>query len=752
MKKYLLPALGVAVIAVVLGSTIKRVPNGHQAILIGKKGMSAGYGAGTHFVRPFAGPFIIYPVGEVEYRYPDQGAYPVLSGDGVDVSVAVSLRLEVPPGTAQTIYSTLGEDFYSGSERIVKETVEIETANFSVTSTGAMPDGFAEAIVTGIAGEVTNAGFSVMSCRVDEWQVSGDVLPLSVDPRPLRKVVFVGVDGADWHIIDELIAQNRLPNFKKLVREGASGPLTSIEPLLSPLIWTTMATGRLPEEHGILNFTVADPETGKKLPISRLYRKVDAFWNILSDYHRSVDVIGWLATFPAEPISGVMVTDRFGYLAYADAGEATAGTVSPVERMDELRGLVTPSTSVSYEEFYPFVHLDRAAFIQNRSSAFDPKNPISSMLMLYASAKTYRRITNHLFAGDQPDFLATYFELVDATKHLFMHYAPPRRPHVDESGYEINKDAVTAAYVMQDSIIGEFIDKCDDNTVLIVASDHGFKSGESRPQQRPEIWAGKAAFWHRLDGIICLYGNGIRTGFAIEGASILDIAPTFLALQGLPKPQDMPGKILESAFADVLASRVNRSVVSSLDREREVDDLALTSGGAATDEALKKLEALGYITPDNPDAYNNLGQRYQEQGRYSEAIAEFEKALAINPNFPGALNNLGVCYGKLKQYDKAEASLKKAIQLNPEDVYAMNNLAVMFMSLKQLDRARRYSEESVAIEPKYANGHLTLGSIYATMGLLDLAETEFEKALVIDPANRSAQVNLDKVRSQLKAN
>ncbi|MCK5497488.1 MAG: tetratricopeptide repeat protein, partial [Hyphomicrobiaceae bacterium] len=332
--------------------------------------------------------------------------------------------------------------------------------------------------------------------------------------------------------------------------------------------------------------------------------------------------------------------------------------------------------------------------------------------------------------------------------HLFLHYAPPRQPEVDEAVYNMYKNAITEAYVYQDSIIGEFMARCDDNTVLIVASDHGFKSGASRPKLRPEIWAGHAASWHRMDGIICLYGNGIRKGARIENASVLDIAPTVLALQGLPHPQDMPGKVLDDAFEPTLAASLNRARVATLQRKREVDELAASTADAATNEALKKLEALGYITPDNPDAHNNLGQRYQEQGKFREAVEEFEKALAINPNFPSAWNNLGVCYGKLRRYDQAEQALKKAIALNPEDVYAMNNLAVMFMQLNRLEDARVYSERSVTVESNYANGRLTLGAIYATMGKLDLAEAEFLKVLEIDPSNDSAQKNLERVRSQ----
>jgi Flp pilus assembly protein TadD len=565
------------------------------------------------------------------------------------------------------------------------------------------------------------------------------------------RTYLLGVDGADWEIIERLIAADRLPNFKTLVERGATGPLRSIEPLLSPLLWTTMATGKLPEEHGVLSFTIADPSTGKKVPVSRLYRKVDAFWNMLSDYDRAVSVVGWLATFPAEPIDGVMVTDRVGYLAYAEGGGAVAGSVSPEARLDDVASLVVPSASITWEEFRRFVHVDRETFLKNRAMTFDPKNPINNMIMLYASTRTFNNIANRL-ADEQPSLLAVYFELVDATKHLFMHYAPPREADVDENAYALCKDAVDEAYVYQDSIIGSFIERCDrEGAVLMVVSDHGFKSGVSRPKFRPEIWAGKAAFWHRIDGIVCFYGRGIRRGAQLTDASILDIAPTILALQGLPRAEDLPGTILEGAFDEAFLASMNRATVPTLQRKRQLDDMARATDDASTDEALKKLEALGYITPDNPDAHNNLGQRLQAQGKYEDAIEEFRKALAINPNFSGALNNMGVCYGKLRRYPEAKAAFEKALEVSSHDVYALNNLAVMHVEMDRLDEALRYSARSVEVEPRYANGHVTLGSIYATMGKFELAEKALTKALEIDPANQGARINLEKVQRELSA-
>jgi Flp pilus assembly protein TadD len=575
---------------------------------------------------------------------------------------------------------------------------------------------------------------------------------VAVAAEPLRRVVFVGVDGADWEIIQPLVDAGRLPHFATLVRDGASGPLRSLEPALSPLLWTTIATGKLPEEHGILSFTAYDPKTGKKGPITRRHRKVDAFWNMLSDHGRTVDVVGWLATYPAEDINGVMATDRLGYLAYAAAGATARGVLpghlSPPARTEELAAKLVPVAAVQYDDFERFVNIDEATFRKARSPSFDPENPIRNMILLYASTLGYRDIALHLLREDRPDFLAVYFELVDAACHLFMHYAPPRGPEVDEAKYDQFKNAVEEAYILQDEILGELMESAGD-AVIIVASDHGFRSGPLRPKHSPEILAGEAAFWHRLEGVLCLYGDGIRKGHRIEDAALLDVAPTILALQGLPKPADMPGRILVRALDDSLAMRLNSTHVATLQRARQ--EVTTDAEDPAAEAALRKLEALGYITAESPDAHNNLGQRYQKQRQFTKAIVEFEKALALRPDFPGALNNLGACYLELGRFQEAEAALLKALALKPDDIYAMNNIAIMYAKRGDLQKAREYAERAVAVEPNYAKGHLSLGNVYGTLGRFDEAEREFLKVLEIDPANQTAKSNLEKLRAAREA-
>jgi len=126
------------------------------------------------------------------------------------------------------------------------------------------------------------------------------------------RVLLIGVDGADMRIVDRLIGEGKLPTFARLKREGAWGPLRSVEPLLSPLVWTSIATGRRPQDHGILDF-VEIARDGQPTPITSTRRLVPALWNLASTYGRTSGFIGWYASFPAEEVKGFVVSDRLAF-------------------------------------------------------------------------------------------------------------------------------------------------------------------------------------------------------------------------------------------------------------------------------------------------------------------------------------------------------------------------------------------------------------------------------------------------------
>jgi predicted AlkP superfamily phosphohydrolase/phosphomutase len=141
---------------------------------------------------------------------------------------------------------------------------------------------------------------------------------LDSTPKKYNKVIVLGIDGFDPKIMEFLMNEGKLENFKKLKEAGIYKRLETITPSISPVVWTTIATGVNPGKHGIFDFIRFDRE--KNLPYLSIIDQEDSFlgtkfvnpvkrtpfWKTLSDASVFVSSIHWPVTFPAEDISGNM--------------------------------------------------------------------------------------------------------------------------------------------------------------------------------------------------------------------------------------------------------------------------------------------------------------------------------------------------------------------------------------------------------------------------------------------------------------
>ena len=94
----------------------------------------------------------------------------------------------------------------------------------------------------------------------------------------------------------------QMPVLEKFIELGASGQITTLQPILSPMLWTSIATGKRADKHDILGFVKPSPDGKGIRPVTRTSRKCKAIWNILSQSGLRSVVINWYASHPAEPI------------------------------------------------------------------------------------------------------------------------------------------------------------------------------------------------------------------------------------------------------------------------------------------------------------------------------------------------------------------------------------------------------------------------------------------------------------------
>jgi hypothetical protein len=188
-------------------------------------------------------------------------------------------------------------------------------------------------------------------------------------PMKTKKVLIIGWDGADWKVASPLMDDGRMPHLKRFVDGGVMGNISTLYPVLSPMLWTSIATGKRAHKHGIYGFIEPDPNTGAVRPITNLGRKCKAIWNILNQQGYKSNVVGWWPSHPAEPINGVMVSNHF------QASNAAAdkpwpmqkGTIYPASLMQQLAKFRVHPGEIEGELLLPFVP-DAARIDQDKDS------------------------------------------------------------------------------------------------------------------------------------------------------------------------------------------------------------------------------------------------------------------------------------------------------------------------------------------------------------------------------------------------
>jgi predicted AlkP superfamily pyrophosphatase or phosphodiesterase len=412
-------------------------------------------------------------------------------------------------------------------------------------------------------------------------------------------VCIVGIDGATWPVFDQFIDAGLMPNLQQIAGHGARGTLRSFDPTASAIIWTSIATGKGPDQHGIRSF-VAPNRAGKIVPVTSNMRQTKAIWNIASESAITVGFIGWWATWPAEPVRGFLCSDYTWPLLKSDRGFAVGA-----DDRSERSYRTYPDSLL--EELDPFIRTeDRLAAdaLEELGLAAIPPTAGYAIRDIFLKDISYGDMAVHLMDEYQPSLFSVYFEGFDAFCHVFWpavkDYLRARRDGEDavqELPPQIRGlgRALDAHLARLDDYLGALRNRLRPDDVLIVISDHGYGDNpELKPIMRTYGEFITVPHWHTLDGIIAMQGGPIRNGQALSDCSVLDITPTVLALLGLPCGADMNGRPLVSAFTDEFKR-------DHPPRTIETWDAAGTRSGQGPQESpydeamMRRLRALGYL-------------------------------------------------------------------------------------------------------------------------------------------------------------
>jgi predicted AlkP superfamily phosphohydrolase/phosphomutase len=272
--------------------------------------------------------------------------------------------------------------------------------------------------------------------------------------RIASRLLIVGWDAADWKLIDPLLAAGSMPNLKRLIDAGLRADLASLDPKLSPLLWTSIATGKTADKHGILNFI--EPETdGTGLTVSRsTSRRTKALWNILTQSGLRTNVVGWYATHPAEPIAGAIVSNLFQEsqpAAPGDAWPAIPGAVHPAALAEAVFQSRLHPGELTVEEMFALL----PGLPQMRRD--DPR-PRRLAKIVAQCASVHNAATTLLGSKEPWDCAMVFYEMIDVAGHHFMQYYPPRMSHVAEADFAFYREVMPRVYQLQDAMLGTLLE------------------------------------------------------------------------------------------------------------------------------------------------------------------------------------------------------------------------------------------------------------------------------------------------------
>lgn len=398
------------------------------------------------------------------------------------------------------------------------------------------------------------------------------LVSLATEPvTPRRRVVLVGIDGLGPEDLSEGVERGRLPALARMLRYGAHGPLATLRPTEGPPIWTSIVTGRLPRDHGLKSFTryrlegsSADldllPKGGgvtfleqaglvRRTPLLSTARRSRAVWNALDAFGIPAGIVRIWGTAPPERIQGFVLSPHF-HLVARDR-EKALGALTPPILLEEIVARAVEPGDLDRTLVSEFVDL----------SVEVPRDDLPWRRDLVerglAPDTTYYRAGQVLRSAYDPPFFAIYFYGLDAVGHGFRRFSRPDE-YGDVSPLQQRRyGRVFDRYAaLLSSWVGEYVEGLRPGDVLLVVSGYGLRAVPTWRRLldlTPGTPQPSATHEDAPDGLVIAYGDGIRAGAVVSGASVLDVAPTVLYLMGLPVGRDMPGRVLTEIVDDNFA-------------------------------------------------------------------------------------------------------------------------------------------------------------------------------------------------------
>ncbi len=319
------------------------------------------------------------------------------------------------------------------------------------------------------------------------------------------KMLIIGLDGATWSVLEPLLQRGKLPNLERLIRMGASGTLRSMEPMISTMLWTTISSGKLPDQHGVRDFAISS----RAIRCKRL-------WDIVAEQGLSVGIYGHLITWPPQPVEGFMVPGAF----------ALGPETHPPE-LAFVRRLAMDETSGSRRRYWQYLgygwkalqHGVRWATLWRLGfhlvkEVLGKADPVASFYLKRAlKLRVDCDVFCHLCRRFKPRLAVFYTHLLDSSQHLFWKFWEPAAfPGISDDMMGRYGHVIEDAYRQADEAVGRMLSAMGQKTTVMVISDHGAQAAQD---------AAEGSAWHiKTEKLLKMLGlweqvRAVNIGFAL---------------------------------------------------------------------------------------------------------------------------------------------------------------------------------------------------------------------------------------------
>ena len=564
-----------------------------------------------------------------------------------------------------------------------------------------------------------------------------------------RKILLIGWDAADERSngieIDSLLAQGKLPTLRRFMQDGVQGSLATPATVVPPMLWTSLATGKGADAHGIYGLREPTPDGETTRPTASTSRKCKAFWNILTQEGFSTNLVNWPATFPSETIKGALVSNLFVNVRQRTSQgmpRIPRGCLYPERLAEPLASLRVFPDHLSAQELLPFLpHLKTIDLVKDKR--------LRMIAAFLAQTASIQAAVTWLMAHEPWDVTAVYFPMLRQLKAAFMPCASLQRDGVSESDRAHYVGVVEAAYCFHDLMLKSLLDYADAETVVILVTTNVQSSPyPSARAPSPKIPM-RVGLSRRSGGLVCLKGPGIKKGATFHGATLLGTTPTLLTLLGLPVGLDMPAPV----WMGISKSPIKSKTLFSWDMKPGKDGRHPTEENASVmvAAALDDLVQMGYIEPPSPEARNRaqhifrvnhmnrieslLNEPSSGSVQIREAsllLREWLKQSNDTKGRDGYLTRLAQCHLKLKEPEAAEMALNELSETALRRPSVSLLFAEIAMRRRQPEKALRVLESLRQTAPAWPHVYLLLGRVYRLLKRFDEAEQAVLRAQSLD--------------------